>query len=211
MAKQVRLISLLCNRTGASLIPAGSPLHHLLIDLQQFRCQHPARLLISYGGPLNEAASPQQQFKVLKPAGGGRPVLRSPVFAVVELGAAQYKVSAGDLVIAERLKGLDVGAEILLERVQAGGSQSETLIGRPYVEGTSVTATVEVGAPPNSLRQVRTKEQCWSNFARFAGAAARCKSNQLQEEEAEKLKEDKGPQTGISWSCRRKGYTIFNS
>ena len=81
-------------------------------------------------------------------------MLRTPVYAVVELGAAQYKVSAGDLVVAERLKGLDVGAEISLERVQAAGSQTETLIGRPYVEGTSVTATVEVGAPPNSPCQV---------------------------------------------------------
>jgi large subunit ribosomal protein L21 len=71
-------------------------------------------------------------------------VLRTSVFAIFELGSKQYKVSPGDYIYAERLKGVDVGAQLALGKIQAAGSATETLVGRPYIAGASVTAVVEV-------------------------------------------------------------------
>lgn len=86
----------------------------------------------------------QQQFSVLKPPSEqSGPILRTPVYAIFELGSKQYKVSPGDVIWVERLKHVDVGAQLVMKRVQAAGSLTETIIGRPYVEDASVTAIVE--------------------------------------------------------------------
>lgn len=96
------------------------------------------------------AASPalhslaEQQFSVLSPTSIAGPITRTPVYAIFELGSKQYKVSAGDVVWVERLKLVDVGTQLALNRVQVLGSLTETLVGRPYVETASVTAVVEV-------------------------------------------------------------------
>lgn len=70
-------------------------------------------------------------------------VERKPVFAVVELAGTQYKVTADDLIITEKLPGVDVNDKIRLNRVLLLGSTTETVIGRPTVEGASVIAAVE--------------------------------------------------------------------
>ena len=69
---------------------------------------------------------------------------RTPVFAVVEVGPTQHKVSVDDLVFAEKLKGVDINDKVNLQRVLMLGSRYETVIGRPYIPGASVTAAVEV-------------------------------------------------------------------
>lgn len=71
-------------------------------------------------------------------------MLRTSVFAVFELGSKQYKVSPGDYIYAERLQGVDIGAQLALGKIQAAGSATETLVGRPYIPGASVTAVIEV-------------------------------------------------------------------
>ncbi len=91
-----------------------------------------------------QPSRPEEQYTVVTPSGAGGPVLRTPVYAIFELGAKQYKVSPGDFIYAERLKGVDVGAELALSKIQAAGSATETLIGRPYIPGASVTAVIEV-------------------------------------------------------------------
>jgi len=90
-----------------------------------------------------QPSRPEEQYTVVTPSGAGGPVLRTPVYAIFELGAKQYKVSPGDFIYAERLKGVDVGAELALSKIQAAGSATETLIGRPYIPGASVTAVIE--------------------------------------------------------------------
>lgn len=67
------------------------------------------------------------------------------MYAIFELGGRQYKVSPGDYIYAERLKGVDIGAQLALSKIQAAGSATETLVGRPYISGASVTAVIEVG------------------------------------------------------------------
>ncbi len=66
------------------------------------------------------------------------------VFAVVEVGPTQFKVTPDDLLVTEKLKGVDVNDIVSLNRVLLLGSAQETLIGRPHVPGAAVTAVVEV-------------------------------------------------------------------
>ena len=66
-----------------------------------------------------------------------------PVFAVVEVGGTQYKVTPDDVIITEKLDGVDVNDKIKLQRVLVLGSAEETVIGRPYVPEASVIAAVE--------------------------------------------------------------------
>ena len=67
----------------------------------------------------------------------------SPVFAVVEVGGTQYKVTPDDLIVTEKLDGVDVNDKIKLQRVLMLGSAAETVIGRPYIPDASVIAVVE--------------------------------------------------------------------
>ena len=71
-------------------------------------------------------------------------VPRQPVFAIVELGPTQYKVSPDDLVYTEKLKGVDVNEKVSLNRVLLLGNQTQTIIGRPFVPEASVVACIEV-------------------------------------------------------------------
>ena len=75
---------------------------------------------------------------------GSYTVSRQPVFAVVELGPTQLKVSPDDVVYTEKLKGVDVNDKISLNRVLLLGTQSKTVIGRPHLPKASVLACVEV-------------------------------------------------------------------
>jgi len=71
-------------------------------------------------------------------------VTPKPVFAVVELGPTQFKVTPDDLVYSEKLKGVDVGDEVSLNRVLLLGNAKTTMIGRPCIPGAKVMAVVEV-------------------------------------------------------------------
>ncbi|MEL6183313.1 MAG: 50S ribosomal protein L21 [Myxococcota bacterium] len=63
------------------------------------------------------------------------------MYAVVEAGGKQHRVSEGDLVKVEKIEG-EVGAEVRLERVLMIAVEGETKVGRPVVEGASVTAEI---------------------------------------------------------------------
>lgn len=65
------------------------------------------------------------------------------LFAVVEVGGTQYKVTPDDLIYSEKLGGVDVNDRVALDRVLMLGSTEQTVVGRPYVLGSSVTAVVE--------------------------------------------------------------------
>ncbi|KAI3432648.1 hypothetical protein D9Q98_004194 [Chlorella vulgaris] len=65
------------------------------------------------------------------------------VFAVVEVGGTQYKVTPNDVIVVEKLADVDVQDKLQLRRVLMLGSQAETIIGRPYVPEAAVIAAVE--------------------------------------------------------------------
>ncbi|KAK1375319.1 50S ribosomal protein L21, mitochondrial [Heracleum sosnowskyi] len=66
-----------------------------------------------------------------------------PVFAVIQIGSHQFKVSNGDCVYTEKLKFCEVHDKIILNKVLMLGSPSQTLIGRPMLPDATVHAVVE--------------------------------------------------------------------
>lgn len=66
-----------------------------------------------------------------------------PVFAVVQIGSHQFKVSNGDSIYTERLKYCDVNDKLTLNKVLMLGSATQTMIGRPVLPDASVHAVVE--------------------------------------------------------------------
>jgi large subunit ribosomal protein L21 len=63
------------------------------------------------------------------------------VYAVVETGGKQYKVSAGETVEVEKLP-FEVGERVELDRVLLVADGDEVRVGQPTVEGAKVLATV---------------------------------------------------------------------
>ena len=63
------------------------------------------------------------------------------MFAVVESGGKQYKVSQGSLLRLEQLHASE-GANITLDQVLMLHSDAGTIIGKPVVEGASVEVEV---------------------------------------------------------------------
>ncbi|CAK0747858.1 hypothetical protein CVIRNUC_001795 [Coccomyxa viridis] len=98
------------------------------------------------GGPKAIVAAKEHwpsQYEEIGRITGQYSIPRKQVFAVVELGATQFKVSPGDLLVTEKLRNVDVNDRISIRRVLMLGSCHETIIGRPLVPGASVTAAIE--------------------------------------------------------------------
>ena len=63
------------------------------------------------------------------------------MFAVIETGGKQYKVSEGDVIFVEKLD-VEEGSEITFDKVLAVSSDAGFTTGSPVVDGASVTANV---------------------------------------------------------------------
>ena len=63
------------------------------------------------------------------------------MYAVIETGGKQYKVTEGDVVFVEKLTA-DEGAEVVFDKVLVCGDGSDVKVGTPTVEGAKVTAKV---------------------------------------------------------------------
>ncbi|GIW72228.1 MAG: 50S ribosomal protein L21 [Planctomycetota bacterium] len=64
------------------------------------------------------------------------------MYAVIQDGGRQLRVSEGDRVLLDRKPGLEDGAELRLERVLLIGGAGQTRVGTPLVEGAAVLARV---------------------------------------------------------------------
>ena len=63
------------------------------------------------------------------------------MFAVIETGGKQYKVTEGDILFIEKL-GVGDGEKVTFDKVMALSNGEKTTVGAPYVEGVTVTANV---------------------------------------------------------------------
>ena len=61
------------------------------------------------------------------------------MYAIIETGGKQYKVSAGDTLYIEKLN-VEADSEVVFDKVIAVGSDDAIKVGAPYVEGATVTA-----------------------------------------------------------------------
>ena len=63
------------------------------------------------------------------------------MYAVIESGGKQHKVSEGEILRVEKIDA-EIGAEIKLDKVMMVQTDDKTMIGSPYVDNASVTAEV---------------------------------------------------------------------
>lgn len=63
------------------------------------------------------------------------------MYAVVETGGKQYKVSTGETIEVEKMP-LKVGQKVELDRVLLVSDENKVKVGNPNVEGAKVMATV---------------------------------------------------------------------
>jgi len=63
------------------------------------------------------------------------------MYAYVETGGKQYKVSAGQSIKVEKIEA-DPGSEIKLDKVLAVIKEDDARFGTPYLEGATVSAEV---------------------------------------------------------------------
>ncbi|XP_022845945.1 50S ribosomal protein L21, mitochondrial-like [Olea europaea var. sylvestris] len=84
-------------------------------------------------------------YKVISPLQKSDRVFKpyEPVFAVVQIGSHQFKVSNGDCIYAEKLKYCNVNDKLILNKVLMLGSKTQTIIGRPILPDAAVHAVVE--------------------------------------------------------------------
>lgn len=83
------------------------------------------------------------------------------MYAIIEDGGKQYKVSSGDMLLIE-LKDLPENqTEITFDKVLLVGEGAEPRIGQPWVEGATVSARV--------VEQIKTPKVRGVKFARRKG------------------------------------------
>ncbi len=64
------------------------------------------------------------------------------MYAVIQTGGKQYRVSEGDTLKVEKLAA-DAGTDLDLDQVLMVADGDDVRVGRPFVEGGKVTATVQ--------------------------------------------------------------------
>lgn len=63
------------------------------------------------------------------------------MFAIVETGGKQYKVTPGDVIRVEKLDA-EVGSEVILDRVLLIANDEDIKVGTPVVDGAKAVAKV---------------------------------------------------------------------
>lgn len=63
------------------------------------------------------------------------------MYAVIETGGKQYRVQEGDTIFVEKLEA-NAGDEINFDKVLLVSGDGDAKIGKPYVDGTTVSANV---------------------------------------------------------------------
>lgn len=73
------------------------------------------------------------------------------MYAIIETGGKQYKVSPGETVAVEKLAA-ETGGDVVFDKVLAVIGESGDVVGNPYIQGGSVKAeVVAVGKAPKVL------------------------------------------------------------
>ena len=63
------------------------------------------------------------------------------MYAIIESGGKQFKVSAGDVIKVEKL-GIEAGGSYVFDKVMAVYGEEGAKFGKPYIDGASVTGSV---------------------------------------------------------------------
>lgn len=88
------------------------------------------------------------------------------MYAVIETGGKQYRVSEGQCLRVERLNE-EPGTQILIDKVLLVGKDEEILVGTPNVEGAVVAATVLGHGKEKKVIVFKYRRK--KNYRRFRG------------------------------------------
>jgi large subunit ribosomal protein L21 len=80
------------------------------------------------------------------------------MYAVIETGGKQYRVTEGQTLRVEKL-GADVGANIDMDKVLMVANGDDIKIGKPYVDGGKVTATIKSHGRGEKVRIVKFRRR----------------------------------------------------
>jgi large subunit ribosomal protein L21 len=64
------------------------------------------------------------------------------VYALIEAGGHQYRVKEGDTIRIQKYEG-SVGEELKFDKVLMVSNEGDVKVGKPFVEGASVTAKID--------------------------------------------------------------------
>ncbi len=89
-------------------------------------------------------------------------------FAIIQTGGKQYKVTEGDTVQIEKIKGdHKVGDKLVFEDVLLTDNGSDTAIGEPFIKGAKVSA--EITKIATSPKVIVIKYKAKSNYYKKRG------------------------------------------
>jgi len=80
------------------------------------------------------------------------------MFAIVEAGGRQEKVTPGVIVIIDRLEAAP-GAEVTFDKVLLVDNEGTIVTGKPYVTGATVTGVVEAQTKGKKIRVFKMKRR----------------------------------------------------
>ena len=76
--------------------------------------------------------------------------------AVILTGGKQYRVEEGDVIFVEKLEA-DAGEEVTFDKVLCVVDEDSSTIGKPFVEGATVTAKVVKNGKSTKIRVYKMK------------------------------------------------------
>jgi len=80
------------------------------------------------------------------------------MYAVVQTGGKQYRVSQGDTVRVEKIAA-DEGASVELDRVLMVADGDDIKVGAPYLEGGTVSATVKAHGRGKKVKIIKFRRR----------------------------------------------------
>jgi large subunit ribosomal protein L21 len=83
------------------------------------------------------------------------------MFAVIEDGSRQHRVSEGDLLSVDYRSDAEVGAALSFDRVLLANAGAASIIGKPVIDGAEVTAEVvldEEKGPKLEIQKIRRRK-----------------------------------------------------
>lgn len=81
------------------------------------------------------------------------------MYAIIETGGKQYRVTPGDVVSLEKLAG-DVGHNVTFDKVLlVGGNAGKVLVGTPYVAKAALTAEIVEQAKGDKILTIKFKRR----------------------------------------------------
>ena len=80
------------------------------------------------------------------------------MYAVIQTGGKQYRVAQGDTLRVEKIAA-DEGATVELDKVLMVSEGEDVKIGKPYVDGSKVTATIKSHGRGKKVKIVKFKRR----------------------------------------------------